>query len=58
MVILRALQRYGMIVADNGANWFITGERTPLWDNEILDQLETVSGASFEVVYTGEIVTK
>ncbi len=57
-VILRALQRYGMIVADNGSSWFITGERNPLWDNEILDQLKTVSGASFEVVYTGEIVTK
>jgi hypothetical protein len=57
-VILRALQRYGMIVADNGSSWFITGERNSLWDNEILDQLKTVSGASFEVVYTGEIVTK
>ena len=57
-VILRALQRYGMIVADNGSSWFITGELNPLWNNSILDQLKTVSGQSFEVVYTGEIVTQ
>jgi Bacterial Ig domain len=57
-VILRALKTYGMIVADNGSSWYITGELNPLWDNTILDQLKTVGGANFEVVYTGEIVTQ
>jgi hypothetical protein len=57
-VILRALKTYGMIVADNGSNWYITGELNPLWDNTILDQLKTVSGSNFDVVYTGEIVTQ
>jgi hypothetical protein len=56
-VILRALKTYGMIVADNGSSWFITGELNPLWDNEILDQLKTVAGGNFEVVDTGPIVT-
>ncbi len=56
-VILRALKTYGMIVADNGSSWFITGERNPLWDNEVLDQLKTVAGSNFEVVDTGPIVT-
>jgi hypothetical protein len=57
-VILRALKTYGMIVADNGSNWYVTGELNPLWDNTILDQLKTVSGSNFDVVYTGEIVTQ
>lgn len=47
-----------MIVADNGARSFTTGEPNPRWHNQILDQLKTLSGQSFEVVYTGEIVTK
>ncbi len=56
-VILRALKQYGMIVADNGSDWFITGALDPRWDNTILDQLKTVSGSNFEVVYTGPVVT-
>jgi hypothetical protein len=56
-VILRALQRHGMIVADNGSSWFITGAPDPRWDDEILDQLKTVGGGNFEAVYTGPVVT-
>jgi hypothetical protein len=56
-VILRALKTYGMILADNGSSWFITGERNPLWDNDILDELKTVAGSNFEVVDTGPITT-
>jgi hypothetical protein len=55
-VILRALKTYGMIVADNGSSWFITGELNPRWDNEILDELKTVAGSHFEVVDTGPII--
>jgi Big-like domain-containing protein len=57
-VILRALKTYGMIVADNGSNWFITGELNRNWNNAILNQLKTVPGSSFEVVDTGPIVTR
>jgi hypothetical protein len=56
-VILRALKTYGMIVADNGSSWFITGALDPRWDNEILDGLKTIAGTNFEVVDTGPIVT-
>ncbi len=56
-VILEALQRYGMIVADNGTSWFITGATDTRWDDEDLDQLEDVPGSAFEVVMTGELVT-
>jgi hypothetical protein len=55
-VILRALQRYGMIVADNGSNWFISGALNPAWDDDVLNELKQVPGNAFEVVYTGEVV--
>ena len=56
-VILEALKKYGMIVADNGSSWFITGATDPRWDDNDLDQLKTVPGSAFEAVYTGEIIT-
>ena len=55
-VILAALKSYGMIVADNGTSWFITGATDPRWDDDDLNQLKSVPGAAFEVVTTGEIV--
>jgi hypothetical protein len=54
-VILRALKRYGMIVADNGSNWFITGASDPRWDDDDLRQLKRVPGSAFEVVDTGPV---
>jgi hypothetical protein len=56
-VVLEALKRYGMIVADNGSNWYITGAADPRWDDEDLNQLKTVPGSAFEVVNTGSIHT-
>jgi hypothetical protein len=55
LVILRALKRYGMIVADNGSNWFITGAADPRWDDDDLRQLKRVPGSAFEVVDTGPV---
>ena len=52
-LILEALRRYGMIVADNGSNWFITGAADSRWNDTDLDQLKTVPGSAFEVVDTG-----
>lgn len=57
-VILRALKKYGMILADNGSDWYITGTHDPRWDDDELHELGEVLGRDFEVVYTGEIVTK
>ena len=54
-VILVALKRYGMFVADTGRSWFISGTTDSRWVDEDLDQLETVPGSAFEVVTTGTI---
>ncbi len=55
--ILRALQRYGMFVADNGSDWYITGAPDPRWNDEELHELGQVRGRDFEVVYTGEAIS-
>lgn len=49
-VILRALKRYGMLVADNGSDWYITGAPSPHWNNDALHSLAKVEGRHFEVV--------
>jgi hypothetical protein len=54
-IILTALKRYGMFVADTGHSWFISGTTDPRWVDEDLDQLKTVPGSAFEVVTTGTI---
>jgi hypothetical protein len=54
--ILTALRKYGMIVADNGSSWYITGAPDSRWDDTDLDQLKTVPGSAFEVVQTGPIL--
>lgn len=55
-VILEALKTYGMIVADNGTDWYISGATDPRWNDEDLDQLKTISGSAFEAVDTGPII--
>jgi hypothetical protein len=57
-VVLNALKKYGMIVADNGSNWFISGAVDTRWDDTDLNQLKTVPGNAFEVVDTGESLHK
>jgi hypothetical protein len=47
-VILRAMQRYGMIVADNGSDWYFQGTRDHHWRNALLDQLKTIPASAFE----------
>ena len=54
-VILTALKRYGMIVADNGSDWFVTGASDRRWNDGDLDQLKRVPGGAFEVVRSGPI---
>jgi hypothetical protein len=50
-VILRAMQRYGMIIADNGSDWFVTGAPSARWDDELMhDEFLRVTGDDFEVV--------
>ena len=56
-VILVAMQRYGLILADNGSNWYFQGTRDDRWTNRLLDQLKTVPASAFEAVdSSGSIV--
>ena len=54
-VVLEALKRYGMIVADNGSSWYISGAPDPHWSNDDLHQLGRVKGSDFEVVDTSSL---
>jgi hypothetical protein len=55
-VILACLQRYGMFVADNGANWFVSGATDSGWNyDDDLNQLKSVPGSAFEAVNEGPV---
>jgi len=56
-VIAVAMQQYGLMVADNGSNWFFQGAPSPGWDDDDLNQLKDIPGTAFEVVDTGPIRT-
>jgi len=45
-----ALKHYGLIVADNGSNWYFSGTSDRRWNNENLDQLKRIPGSAFEVI--------
>jgi hypothetical protein len=51
-IVLEALKRYGMIVADNGSDWYLSGAPDARWSNDQLHTLHGVTGSSFEVVDT------
>ncbi|HEY6055882.1 MAG TPA: hypothetical protein VIU86_18270 [Gaiellaceae bacterium] len=54
-IVLEALKRYGMILADNGAPWYVSGAPDPRWSNDDLHTLHRVTGADFEVVDTSSL---
>ncbi len=54
-VVLQALKRYGMIVADNGSDWFVSGAPNPGWNNDALHVLHQVEGSAFQVVDTSSL---
>jgi len=49
-VILQAMKEYGMILADNGSSWFITGAPDGRWNNDDLHALHNIPGSAFEAV--------
>jgi len=53
--VLLALKRYGMILADNGSPWYISGAPDPRWSNDDLHSLGRLTGADFEVVDTSKL---
>jgi hypothetical protein len=54
-IVLRALKRYGMILADNGSSWYLSGAPNPGWSNDQLRTLRRVAGSEFQVVDTARL---
>jgi len=57
-VVLSALKQYGMFLADNGSNWFLSGAPDPRWNDDALGILKRIKGHDFEVVRMGRIFTQ
>lgn len=55
-VVLECLRRYGMLLADNGSNWFISGATDSRWNDDDLNQLKSVPGSAFEAVDSGPVL--
>lgn len=49
-VILQALQKYGIILADNGSAWYLSGVPDERWDNDLLHELHEIPGSAFEAI--------
>jgi hypothetical protein len=54
-IVAQAMKTYGMILADNGSNWYVSGAPSPRWSNEELHALGALRGADFEVVDTSKL---
>ena len=54
-VVLRALKRYGMILADNGSPWYVSGAPNAGWDDDDLHDLGRIRGSDFEAVDTSRL---
>lgn len=57
LVILTALKTYGMFLADNGSDWYVSGSTDTRWNDDDLNQIKSVPASAFEVVELGSIVT-
>ena len=55
-VIAEALKHYGMILADNGSPWYITGVSDPDFDDDVMHELDVIKGHDLEVVDTSGLV--
>ncbi len=57
-VILRALKKYGLMVADNGSNWYLSGTADARWNDAEMNTLKALRGSDFEVVKMSGVVTR
>jgi hypothetical protein len=55
-VILQALKVYGMMLADNGSAWYISGVSDDRWDNDVLHELHQVYGSDFQAVDVSSLI--
>lgn len=56
LVVLKALKKYGMILADNGSDWYVSGAADPAWNDDDIGQIKTVPASAFEVVKLGTLI--
>jgi hypothetical protein len=54
-IVAQAMKTYGLILADNGSNWYVSGAPSPKWSNDQLHALGRLTGADFEVVDTSKL---
>ena len=54
-IVAQAMKTYGLILADNGSNWYVTGAPSPKWSNDQLRALARLTGSDFEVVDTSKL---
>jgi len=55
-VVLRAMQHYGLILADNGSNWYFGGTADPNWPMALVDELKQVPASAFEAVDESSLI--
>jgi len=55
-VLLQAMKTYGIVLADNGSNWFVSGAPDEHWDNDMLHLLDVLIGEDFEAVDTSVLM--
>lgn len=55
-VILTAMKRYGLILADNGSDWFVSGTSDPRWNDDDLHEIGALTGGDFEVVDESSLI--
>jgi len=51
-ILLQAMKTYGIVLADNGSNWYMSGAPDERWDNDMLHLLDVLTGNDFEAVDT------
>jgi len=54
--LVQAMKTYGIVLADNGSNWYVSGAPDESWDNEMLHLLDELSGDDFEAVDTSVLM--
>lgn len=57
-IILKAFKKYGIILADNGSSWYISGAPDERWNNELLRELKRIPGSAFEAVDVSSLRVK
>jgi hypothetical protein len=55
-MLLQAMKTYGIVLADNGSNWYVSGAPYERWDNDMLHLLDVLTGNDFEAVDTSRLL--